>query len=212
MPEVNAKIVVWGIGTPRTLRVHWALHELGLDYQTEPIVTRTPAMERADFLQVSPGSKIPAFQHGQISLAESGAITRYLMDTFSTRQWSSAEQATINRWIFFTLTELDATALYVIRRHAGLPHIYGEAPVAVSSAYAYAARSLAVVEDTLSDGRSYLVGEAFSEADIHLGTCLDWSVAIEIELSAMLSAYHERLRLRPAYQAGLAANGKPLGS
>ena len=212
MHETKSEIVVWGIGTPRTLRVHWALHELGLDYRTEPIVTRTTAMEREEFLQVSPGSKIPALQHGRLSLTESGAITRYVMDTFAPQQWSAAEQASINRWIFFTLTELDATALYVIRRHAGLPQIYGEAPIAVSSAYAYAARALAVLENVLSDGRSYLVGEAFSEADIHLGTCLDWSASIEIELPAALSVYHERLCMRPAYRAASMANGKPLGS
>ncbi len=212
MREPKSEIVVWGIGTPRTLRVHWCLHELGLDYQTEPIVARTPAMERGDFLQVSPGSKIPAFQHANISLTESGAITRYVMDTFGIKRWGAAEQATINRWIFFTLTELDATALYVIRRHAGLPHIYGDAPIAVSTAHAYAERALAVVADVLGDGRSYLAGEAFSEADIHLGTCLDWSVAIEIELPTTLRTYHERLRMRSAYQTASRANRTPLGS
>ena len=27
------KLVVWGVGTSRTMRVHWLLHELGLEYE-----------------------------------------------------------------------------------------------------------------------------------------------------------------------------------
>jgi glutathione S-transferase len=25
------RLVLWGVGTSRTMRAHWALHELGLD-------------------------------------------------------------------------------------------------------------------------------------------------------------------------------------
>jgi glutathione S-transferase len=38
--EKTGKLVLWGCATPRTLRVHWALHELGLDYRCEPIQPR----------------------------------------------------------------------------------------------------------------------------------------------------------------------------
>ena len=29
--------IVWGVGTPRTVRAHWSMHELGLDYEHGPI-------------------------------------------------------------------------------------------------------------------------------------------------------------------------------
>src|SRR5215469_18883206 len=35
------RLVLWGVGTSRTLRAHWALHELGLDYECRPILPRT---------------------------------------------------------------------------------------------------------------------------------------------------------------------------
>jgi glutathione S-transferase len=210
----NAKldIVVWGVGTPRTLRVYWALHELDVDYRSEPIYTRTPTMERADFLRVSPGSKIPGLQHGELMLTESGAITRYLMDTFSEQGWSVAARAQMDRWTFFALTELDATALYVIRRHEGLPEIFGEAPLAVSGAYEYLNGQLGVLENVLSDGRNYMLGEFFSEADIHIGTCLGWATSLNVELASGLADYQQRLRDRPAFQAASVANGKVLGT
>jgi len=34
-------ITVWGAATSRTIRVHWALHELGLDYEPKLIGSRT---------------------------------------------------------------------------------------------------------------------------------------------------------------------------
>jgi len=209
MTNAASGIIVWGMGSPRTLRVYWALHELDVDYHSEPIYTRTETMGREDFMRISPGTKIPAFQHGDLTLTESGAITRYLMDTFGAEQWSAAERAQTNRWIFFALTELDATALYVIRRHEGLPQIYGEAPNAVVAAYKYAARQLSVLDNALADGRAYVLGERFSEADIHIGTCLDWARFIEIKLPGHVGPYHERLHQRPAYQAAVAANGIP---
>ena len=197
--------IVWGVGTPRTLRVHWALHELGWDYETRAVFPRTSAMDDPAFLRVSPGKKIPALQHGSITLTESGAITRYLMDNFSGHTWSPSERATIDRLTFFTLMEIDATALYVIRRHEGLPDVYGEAPTAVAAAYAYADRQLAVLTELLGD-RTYGAGERFSEADIHIGSVLDWAHALGIELPAALARYHAHVRSRPAYQAAFVVN------
>lgn len=34
-------LVLWGAGTARTMRAHWVLHELGLDYERRPIGART---------------------------------------------------------------------------------------------------------------------------------------------------------------------------
>ena len=146
-------IEVFGIGTPRTLRVHWTLRELQLDYTTHPVIPRTPAMDTAEFLAVSPGRKVPALRHGALVLTESAAITRYLMDNFAAEHWSVAERAQIDQLTFFALTELDATALYVIRRHEGLPAIYGAAPGAVTAAYAYADRQLTVLADLIGERR-----------------------------------------------------------
>jgi glutathione S-transferase len=166
-------------------------------------------MDAADFLRVSPGKKIPAFQHGDLMLTESAAISRYLMDNFSGQEWSVAERARMDRVIFFVLMELDATALYVIRRHEGLPAIYGNAPTAVAAAYAYADRQFAVLSDLLDD-HAYCLGERFSEADIHVGSILDWALSLEIDLPANLSRYHDRLRARAAYQAASEANASAM--
>lgn len=102
--------------------------------------------------------------------------------------------------------ELDATALYVIRRHRDLASVYGAAPVAVDATKAYFKRQITVVDEVLADDRDFLAGDALSAADIHLVTCCDWAVHYALELPSAVAAYHARHRQRPAYTAAFTVN------
>lgn len=197
---------VWGAGTPRTLRVYWTLHEFAVSYEKVAIRTRTADMDRADFLAVSPGRKIPALEHGELTLTESGAIVAYLFERFGAVTASPAQRAAIDRWSYFALTELDATSLYVVRRHRDLWKIYGEAPAAVAAAIAYFERQATVVDRILADGRQNIAGDRLSAADIHLTTCCDWASLCGVELPDTLARYAARQRERPAYRAAQRAN------
>ena len=73
-------ITVWGIGTPRTMRVHWMLAELGLAYDCRPITSRSGETMTAEFLALNPKHKIPVLRHGAMVLSESAAIITYLAD------------------------------------------------------------------------------------------------------------------------------------
>ena len=57
-------IVVWGVGTPRTMRAHWVLQELALPYETRAIGSRTGETQSDDFLALNPRGKIPVLQLG----------------------------------------------------------------------------------------------------------------------------------------------------
>ena len=199
-------VTVWGTGTPRTFRVYWALHELGVPFAQQTVRTRTSDMDGPAFLSVSPGRKIPAFEHGKLRLTESGAIVAYLYDRFLREALPLDVRADVYRWSYFTLTEIDATALYVMRRHRDLPGIYGEAPAAVTAAADYLARQAGVVSDVLQDGREFLAGDALSPADIHLVTCCLWAQHYELPLPSALEAYQARHRARPAFRQAAASN------
>ena len=47
-------LTLWGVGTSRTIRAHWAMHELGLAYKTKPIGPRTGETKTADFTFSAP--------------------------------------------------------------------------------------------------------------------------------------------------------------
>ena len=53
---------VWGLGTPRTFRVHWMLAELGLPFETREILPRHPSMHDAEFRSRSLREKIPLYE------------------------------------------------------------------------------------------------------------------------------------------------------
>ncbi len=200
------RIVVWGSGTPRTFRVLWALHELGVPYDLRRIKTRTSDMDSDEFMAVSPGKKIPALQHGSSTLVESGAIVFHLYNHFGSQEHSHTQASEILKWSFFALMELDATALYVMRRHRDLPNIYGDAPAAVSSAGEYFDRQSAVVADALSDGREFLVGSSLTAADIFIASCCGWAIAYGLSLPAAWADYHQNVTQRDAYLAASEVN------
>lgn len=201
---------IWGVGTSRTMRPHWALAELGLEYETREILPRTPAMQAPDFLRVSRRNKVPILECGDLIMGESGAILFHLADRYRERLElaplaGSDERAVFDDVCLFALMELDAP-LYVIRRHAGLPEVYGDAPVAVKAAREYFLRQAEQMEQRFSDGRRYLLGDAFSAADILFSTCIAWASFIGIGVSDRLGGYQAHVTDRPAYAAAVRRN------
>jgi len=207
----SRRLVLWGIGTSRTVRAHWALHELRLDYECRPILPRTGETKTQEFTKLNPRQKIPMLQDGDFSIAESPAIAAYLSNTYGTPENAlipsdPREYATWLEWCFYAATELDATSLYVMRRHGDLKHIYGESPIALESAADYFVAQLRHAEQALQDGRPFLVGRRFTTADMLLATCLTWAVNYQVPVTPACLAYMERITSRPAYRAAVAAN------
>jgi len=144
-------------------------------------------------------------------LTESAAIIQYLSETFANSKElylpnDARSRATLSEWCYFIFSELDAASLYVVRRHEGLKHFYGEAPVAVESAKDYLLHNLAAMASRVVSDGPYLFGDRLSTADVLLMTCLYWATAIEVLLSDTVLHYRERLRQRPAYNAAFKRN------
>lgn len=221
MEQANSDpIKVWGIGSGRCMRVHWAAHELGLDYQVFPILSRSGETETDTFKELNPKQKIPVLQHGSLTLSESAAIINYLWDVFATSSkfylpTNSAERAQVNQWCFFICMELDAHTLYLIRRHDGLKEIYGEAPSAVSSAEKYFIWQMGAVIKRLELVDEYLFGDKISVADILLSSCIGWAIHYHIDVPDVVRAYQTRITKRPAYRTAFEVNypnGLPIDS
>ena len=67
------RLILWGAGTTRTMRAHWILHELGLEYERHPIGSRTGETQTPEFTKLNPREKIPLLQDGDLTVAESAA-------------------------------------------------------------------------------------------------------------------------------------------
>ena len=204
-------LTVWGVGTSRTMRAHWMLLELGLEYECHPIQSRTGETHTDEFKRLNPRHKIPVLRHGSLVLTESAAIIQYLSETFANSPEvyvpsDAVSRARLNEWCYFILSELDAGSLYVIRRHDGLKQTYGEAPTAVESAKSYFLHNIEAMAARIGGDNTYLFGDQLSVADILLMTCLDWALSCGISLPETVSRYRRWVALRPAYQAALKKN------
>jgi glutathione S-transferase len=211
--NATPNLTLWGVGTSRTIRPHWAMHELGLAYTTKPIGPRTGETKTAEYTKLNPRQKIPLLQDGDFSIGESAAIVAYLSRTYSTTERSlipetSRDYAAWLEWCFFIVAELDSTSLYVMRRHRadGLGPIYGIAPEVVAQAGEYFRQQLRHVEVALADGRQFLMGDRFTSADILLTTCLEWAIAYGVGICDNAQPYLESIKKRDAYQRAVAAN------
>lgn len=201
--ERHEDIVVWGVGTTRTMRVHWALHELGLEYETRAIGSRTGETQSAEFSTLNPRQKIPVLQLGDLTLAESGAIVTTLGERFApgtlVPKPDTRERALYYQWCFWILMDLDAHALYVMRRHGDLADLYGEAPAAIAAAREYFDWQLQTAAQEIDSRGPYLLGEAFTGADILMTTCLDWALVYQVPIGDVMGAYRERIVGRAGY-------------
>jgi glutathione S-transferase len=155
--------------------------------------------------------KIPVLQDGAFIIGQSAAIVHYLSETYASEDHSllpvgPTDRARAMEWCYFNMTELDATSLYVIRRHRGLPRIYGRAPKAVAAARHYFLDQLQCVERHLASGAPYLLGERFAAPDILLSSCLLWACNEQFEIGRNSLAYLARATARPSYHTACAAN------
>lgn len=211
---MSRDLILWGAGTSRTMRAHWALHELNLPYQSRPVLPRSDETQTPEYTALNVRRKIPLLEDGSFRIGESAAIIAYLAQMYSTPDHvlvpqEKALQAKWLEWCFFAIAELDSTSLYVMRRHdtkRGLSHLYGEAPDVVRKAGEYFREQLRQVDAALSDGRAYLMGDQFTTADIILTTCLTWAIDYGVEICDTAMPYLERTKARHAYQRAALAN------
>jgi glutathione S-transferase len=211
MSGIPGERVLWGAGTSRTIRAHWALHELSLTYERRPIQPRTGETQAAEFTALSARQKIPLLQDNGLVITESAAIINYLSDAYGRDHdrlvpADLRERARCLEWCFFVISELDATSLYVMRRHGDLRHIYGEAPQANEAAAAYFQSQMRSVERAFLDQRPYVLGDRFSAADMLLSTCITWAVRYGVRVADRVLEYSEGVCARPAYIRALESN------
>ena len=206
--------ILWGVGTSRTIRAHWALIELNLSYKTEIIRTRTTDTETAAFKSVNPRQKIPVLQDGTLTMGESAAIVTYLAESYSTEQVNlipdnPKARAKYFEWMSFICMELDATSLYVLRRHWSLPEIYGDSPIANKASEEYFTRMITAADKLKNPKQKYLLETGFSGVDILMTTTLKWAIDYNQKIPNDFMEYLDHMVNRPGYIAALEANKMP---
>jgi len=185
----------------RAVRVRWLLEELAIPYELRRVEFQRPAQV---FAQQTPLGKLPVLEDDEVVICESGAIVEYVLERYGDGRLAPAigtlARGPFLQWLHFA----EATAfppLGVIVWHA----VYqGDAEAnagAIAGARERAAASLTFVERALG-AKEYLLGDAFSAADVMMGFTLLAARLLGVldERFPRLSAYLARLESRPAFQ------------
>jgi glutathione S-transferase len=190
-----------------SLATHILLREAGLPVELEKVDIRNKSTEHGeDWLSLNPKGYVPALRmdDGDI-LTENLVLHGYIADLKPETKLAPAHGTKAR-------LRQDELAVYVSTE---IHKTYGAMfnPAITDEARKGAVDRLnmryKLIEQLLSDGRTYLTGEQFSTVDAYLFTVTNWANMLKIDLSAFpkLLAYQQRVGSRPAVQASLVAEG-----
>ena len=207
----------------RSHRVLWLLEELGVPYEIRHY-KRDPKTSLAppELIDVHPLGKSPVITDGDRTLAESGAIIEYLVDTYGNGRFApapgSAERLQYRYWLHYAEGSLMPYLLLalVLRRIESAPMPFFVRPVARRIAGKVRAsfvgpnldRHLAFVEQVLA-GSPWFAGREMTGADIQMSFPLE-AAAVRADRPGAypnIRAFLDRIHARPAYRRALEKGG-----
>ncbi|HZP79705.1 MAG TPA: glutathione S-transferase family protein [Pseudolabrys sp.] len=200
---------IYGVARTRAFRALWMAKEAGIDFEHLPIEIGDGGARSADFLAINPNGRLPVIVDDGFVLFESLAITLYLAKKYTSGTLYPATlqgEAKTWQWSMWALTEVDrgvniwslhAIRLPVAERDAGKRE---EALKVLAAPFA--------VLDAAVAKNPYLLGDAFTVADLNVAAVI--SRAVDMDLSAVpnLKAWLTRCLDRPAAREALALKTK----
>jgi glutathione S-transferase len=188
-------LTIYGTPRSRTLRVLWMAAELGLDYRHVPLAVDDPWLKSPAFLALNPAGAVPTIVDDDFALSESLAINLYLAKRYGLARLypETAEgEAQVWRWSLWAQGQLEPWVM----RDARLADLRG---AMVEHTQPEVARSLATLDLALAE-RPWLLGEAFTVADLNVAAVLSPSRAEHLDLKPhpKVAGWLARCYARPA--------------
>lgn len=117
-----------------------------------------------------PFGQVPAFEDGDLKLFESRAIIRYLdakLPGVSLTPTNLADRARMEQWMSVEQSNFSPPMMKIFMQRVFVPMMGGATNEAlVTEGYAGTEKALDVLETHLAGGKKFLVGDAFSLADV----------------------------------------------
>lgn len=195
---------VYHASPTRSVRVVWALEELGVPYELERIEFDREHFKTPEWRAISPAGKIPVIHEDGEPMIESTAIIHYLSEKHAegklSRRPVDPDYAKFLQWLHFGEAGIGLYATMLIGQTRILPK---EQRVEAMKLWAIGeCRTMcAVVEQGLGES-DFILGEDFSIADISLGYIL-YLILISGEAETIFGPrtklYLQRLMAREAW-------------
>ena len=191
---------IYGAPRSRTFRVLWAAEELGIAYEHIPTDFQDGS-KKPEYLAINPNGRIPAIDDEGFRLFESLAITMYLAKKHAGAKLYPASidaEACLWQWSLWGANEIEIPLVQWISNRYVLPPEKRNETIA-AEAEAKLPRPLAVLDAHLAK-REYMVGNAFTIADLNIASLLytAWYNKGDLSRWPNVKAYLDRILTRPA--------------
>ncbi|MEW6638944.1 MAG: glutathione S-transferase N-terminal domain-containing protein [Pseudomonadota bacterium] len=215
------RLQLYSLPTPNGVKVSIMLEEIGLAYEPHTIDIGKNETWTPEFLSLNPNGKIPAIidPNGPggkpLGLFESGAILIYLGEkTGKLLPADPAQRYEVLQWVFFQMAGIGPMFGQVgfFHKFAG-KDIADKRPL---ERYVAESRRLLGVIETRLEGRTWIMGDDYTVADISM---LGWvrnlvgfygaGELVDFKSFKRVPAWLERGLARPAVQRGLEIPKRP---
>jgi glutathione S-transferase len=196
---------LFGISGSRALRAIWGIEEVGIEFEQVP-VTYGPDSKSADYLSVNPNGRIPALIDGDLQLFESMAINLYLAKRYGGALYpaSAEDEARAWQWSVWAISEIEPLQMQIVVQKLFTPEDKRN-PKVIEGATKGLQRPLKVLDAALAD-RAWLVGDAFSVADLNVASVMHLMKMIRFTYAehANVQRWADACYARPALARALA--------
>jgi glutathione S-transferase len=195
---------------PRTrgFRVIWLCEELDIPYEINPVDMSSAYRASPEWRKLNPVGKLPVMSDGDLIMYESGAMVQYILDKYGADRLQpargTAEHAIYMQWCWFA----EATFARPLGEIVNHKRVFAENPSQkVIDEMKDRSRLCAQAVGNAVDGKTWILGEEFSAADIMLGYTLRlYGLLMGEVLPDNAASYWARLTARDAFESGEAAD------
>ena len=176
-----------GTSKSRSARSLWALEELGVKYEHNPL--EVPKAKSPENLKLNPNGHIPVLEDNGHVVWESMAINLYLAEKYGkTPFWPASVEghSDCTKWSFWGMTEIEPRLMTILVNRLFLPPDQRDEK-AVQKATDELKAPLKVLDDQLK-GRDYILGKDFTIADLNVAAILSFALLVKLDMSATPAA------------------------
>ena len=187
---------VIGNSRNRTMRVYWALEEMGLEYE---MVLVSPGSK--EVREINPSGKVPCLIVEGQTIFDSVAIIQYLADKHGQLTFSAGtiERAQQDSFTQFCCDEVDGTLWMAAKNSFAHPEEHRVPAIKPTAKYEFA-KAMKTLEARLGDNE-FVMGNTFTIPDLLLGHCSNWAKGAKFDIpEGKVAEYFKRVTNRPAYQ------------
>ena len=196
---------LFGIAHSRALRAVWGIEETGIDFEHVP-VTFGADSKLPEYLAVNPNGRIPALIDGDLTLHESMAINLYLTKRYGGALYpaNALDEARTWQWSVWAISEIEPLQMQIVIQMLFTPE-EKKNPKVIPGATKALQRPLKVLDAALA-GRDWLIGHAFSVADLNVASVMHLMKDIQFDYRAHANVqrWADACYARPALARALA--------